>query len=291
MRYIQLSEPLVPWYMNIRFFSGKSKDIVVNANFTNKNKSNLEFKVALVWIIGWQVSLFHHHLELRSSSLTFGRTGASSVLLSLNHDLLAVLDINALRQSAIRHFATVERVDVTTLFALQRGVGSKAFNASSLFHLDNIRKLFPTICILILFFCPIRNIQGDGFWNNIPTIRCCSKRLLNKWCNGGKTWANSERPITDGRHAVRDGDGGQFTTTIKRFFAYARNTVGDGDGSKSFATMECTIADVLHAVANGDGSKTATIIVFASCFISTICALNGRKVMIWILKKMKKEKI
>ena len=39
--------------------------------------------------------LLHKNLELRSSSFTFGRTRASSVLLSLNQDLLAINDVNA----------------------------------------------------------------------------------------------------------------------------------------------------------------------------------------------------
>jgi len=38
----------------------------------------------------------NHDLELHSSSLTLGRTRASSVLLSLNHDLVAILDIETL---------------------------------------------------------------------------------------------------------------------------------------------------------------------------------------------------
>jgi hypothetical protein len=42
------------------------------------------------------VELLHHHLELRSGSLPFGRTQASLVLRSLNHELLAVLDDDTL---------------------------------------------------------------------------------------------------------------------------------------------------------------------------------------------------
>ena len=34
-----------------------------------------------------------------------------------------------------------------------------------------------------------------------------------------------------------------------------------------------------------------TIIEFANCFVSVVCALNGRKVMTWIMKKAKRTMI
>ena len=48
-------------------------------------------------------------------------------------------------------------------------------------------------------------------------------------------------------------------------------------GEKSFITNGC------DAVGNGYLSQACTSIVFASCFISTTCVLNGRKVMTQIL--------
>ena len=42
------------------------------------------------------MNLFNHDLELRSSSFPFGRAQASLALLSLNHDLAAVIDIETL---------------------------------------------------------------------------------------------------------------------------------------------------------------------------------------------------
>ena len=66
------------------------------------------------------MNLFYHDLELRSSSFTFGKatgrrasgngTRASSVLLSLNHDLVSVVDIDTLRAGLAHDAATVKRV-------------------------------------------------------------------------------------------------------------------------------------------------------------------------------------
>ena len=55
--------------------------------------------------------LFHHNLELCSSSLPFGRIRASSVLLSLNRDLKSIMDIDALCCRFAVELATVEGVD------------------------------------------------------------------------------------------------------------------------------------------------------------------------------------
>ena len=44
-----------------------------------------------------------------------------------------------------------------------------------------------------------------------------------------------------------------------------------------------TIANASHGVGDGDGLQGFAILVFASCFISTTCVLNGRKVMTQIL--------
>ena len=56
-------------------------------------------------------SLFDYDFELRSSSFPFGKTRASSVLLSLNHDLFTIHDIEALCR--INHSAPLQVVDLT----------------------------------------------------------------------------------------------------------------------------------------------------------------------------------
>ena len=42
------------------------------------------------------ILFLNHDLELRSSSFPFGRIGASFILLSLNHDLFAILNVYSL---------------------------------------------------------------------------------------------------------------------------------------------------------------------------------------------------
>ena len=50
-------------------------------------------------------------------------------------------------------------------------------------------------------------------------------------------------------------------------------------GGKARATAESLVSNARHGIGDGHGGKAGTIIVFAKCFISTICTLNGRKVM------------
>jgi len=66
--------------------------------------------------------------------------------------------------------------------------------------------------------------------------------------------------MSNARHAIGDGDGGEARAFIERINSNARHTIGDGDGGEAIAAR-----------------------VFASCFISTTCVLNGRKVMTQIL--------
>ena len=62
------------------------------------------------------IILLYHDLELRSSSFTFGRTRTRSVLLSLNHDLLAILDVEA--ASGLRHLTTADVEDAVVGLSL-----------------------------------------------------------------------------------------------------------------------------------------------------------------------------
>ena len=71
----------------------------------------------------------------------------------------------------------------------------------------------------------------------------------------------------------------QTSATRERQISNARHRVGDGDGCQTAAIPERRLSNALHGVADGDGGQTAAFVVFAKCFISTICTLNGRKVM------------
>ena len=92
-----------------------------------------------------------------------------------------------------------------------------------------------------------------------------------------------ESPITDARHAVGDGDGGQTTTAFESPATDARHAVGDGDGCQAAAASESRTADARHAVGDGDGCQAAAIVVFTTYCLPNCCDLNGRKVMTWIL--------
>ena len=49
------------------------------------------------------------------------------------------------------------------------------------------------------------------------------------------------------------------------------------------AITENMFPKICYFVGNVDGNQAGTVIVFTKCFISTTYALNGRKVMTWIL--------
>ena len=88
-----------------------------------------------------------------------------------------------------------------------------------------------------------------------------------------------------------DGDGLQGWATIKRTVANTGHRVGDGDGLQGVATIKRTVANAGYGVGDGDGLQGKAIIVFANYFISAIYKLNGRKVVTWILNRLKKMKI
>ena len=54
-------------------------------------------------------------------------------------------------------------------------------------------------------------------------------------------------------------------------------------GGQAAAILEGSVADAGHAVWDADGGQAAATFVFVNCFISTICVLNGRKVMMQVL--------
>ena len=67
------------------------------------------------------VELLNHNLELCSSSFTFGIVQASLALLLLNHDLLTILDVDALLLSLL-HANTIDVEDSASLLvSIQRG--------------------------------------------------------------------------------------------------------------------------------------------------------------------------
>ena len=67
--------------------------------------------------------------------------------------------------------------------------------------------------------------------------------------------------MSNARHAIGDGDGGEARAFIERINSNARHTIGDGDGGEAIATP-----------------------VFASCFVTSTYWLKGRKVMSRILE-------
>ena len=137
----------------------------------------------------------------------------------------------------------------------------------------------------VLWTCIFRNKQ---LTSGRYVLKLKIKNIDDFRLDGCQAAATRESITADVRHTVGDGDGCQAAAVPESTIADARHTVWDGDGGQAAAARESRIADSCQATGDGDGGQTTTAVVFASRFISTICVLNGRKVMPRILKKPKK---
>ena len=70
-----------------------------------------------------------------------------------------------------------------------------------------------------------------------------------------------------------------LNTTIERSLFNVRHAIGDGDRGQACTTIKCIRPYVRHAIGDGDRGQACATIVFASRFVSVICRLKGRKVM------------
>ena len=65
----------------------------------------------------------------------------------------------------------------------------------------------------------------------------------------------------------------------ERIVANPGHSIGNSNRGQATAMIERIIADRVYALRESYHFKSTATIVFAKCFISTICTLNGRKVM------------
>ena len=73
--------------------------------------------------------------------------------------------------------------------------------------------------------------------NIIKYIRRYRQRFFYMAINIRQTAAFSERVLSNTRHGVADGHGGQTAATNERLKSNARHGVGDGDGGQTCATL------------------------------------------------------
>ena len=106
-----------------------------------------------------------------------------------------------------------------------------------------------------------------------------SCRTINKWI-----------PF-DICYRLGDGDRLQEWAILKRLAANAGHWAGDGDRLQGWATIKRTVANARYGVEDGDGLQGWAISVFASILLSIIYILNGRKVIAWILWRVRNGKI
>ena len=78
-------------------------------------------------------------------------------------------------------------------------------------------------------------------------------------CNndGGEAAATKESPVSNVRHALRDGDGGEAAATRESTASNARHALGDGDGGEAAAIRESSDSNARHALGDGDGGEAA----------------------------------
>ena len=70
-----------------------------------------------------------------------------------------------------------------------------------------------------------------------------------------------------------------LNTTRESIIPYARHTIGDSNRGQTRATRESIMPYACHTIGDSNRGQSRACHVFAKCFISTICTLNGRKVM------------
>ena len=131
-------------------------------------------------------------------------------------------------------------------------------------YLNDFLEVFPVVGCLVGTFGTNRHIESGIF---VVVENTKSNRY---WC-----W-------------IFYGDGGQARAVLESIIPYTRHAAGDIDGGQARAATKSTIPYARHAFRDGDGGQAGAASVFANYFISVICKLNGRKVMLWILCGIKK---
>ena len=142
---------------------------------------------------------------------------------------------------------------------------------------DNLTKMFPRLTCLITINRGSRNAKDGVFYEK--SIKCVSKKVVRIWI-----WRCS-------RHFFSIAiDFKQFRATIESKTTYALHTIAYNNRCQTIAIGESIIPYALHTIVDSNRSQTLAAIVFVNCFILEIYTLNGRKVMAYILKKLKKGK-
>ena len=93
-----------------------------------------------------------------------------------------------------------------------------------------------------------------------------------------KARASVERPTSNARHTIGDGDRCKARASPERSTSNALHAVGDGDRGKARAAKERTFFNPRHAIGNGERGKGYATIVSITNYLSELSLLNGRKV-------------
>ena len=150
---------------------------------------------------------------------------------------------------------------------------------------------FPPI--IIIFVCAVRS-AGHIQCSPINIIR---ERITNIWrcCSQTVYWGQTttaiESSITNARHTVANGYRSQSTTIDESVLTNTCHTVGNSNWRQATTASESILTNTCHTVANGYRSQSTTVTVFASLLLSIIYILNGRKVIAWILWRVRNGKI
>ena len=155
----------------------------------------------------------------------------------------------------------------------------------------DVGEFFPHVSRLVRAQILGQHVERFVLWHVIKDIDAHNHLLwVGVSLNPRQAAATIERHVADGRDGVADGRDGvadgharQASAILKRSEVDGCDGVGDGHARQACATVERPLADGRDGVGDGHTRQAAAILEFASCFISTTCVLNGRKVMTQIL--------
>ena len=86
-------------------------------------------------------------------------------------------------------------------------------------------------------------------------------------------------------YGIGDFHKGQAAATLKSKVSDAGYGIGDGHGGHATATFECIVSDADYGIGNNHRSKAGATREIASYCVSADFDYNGRKVLLWMLKK------
>ena len=114
-------------------------------------------------------------------------------------------------------------------------------------------EIAPRFGILIGAHGLLGDIEG-GACDSVEGVRVSGRRGCSLHLYALEAAATRESSVSNERHALGEGDGGEAAAIIESLVSNARHALGEGDGGEAAATIESTPSNARHAFGDGDTS-------------------------------------